>query len=323
MKTQWIVHCAGTSEEDQAHLRLLLRSARKQVSEDWAWGDESEADLLMMDANSIIDDTAIDRAYRPGIASAQLIGADEPAPPGLFLRKPFHKDDFAALLGIVARRATTLSQNSDAVAGAIEPGRAIPPQVMLRSGDDATPAPGKAADPAVDDNLMRSLMHYLPKRVLGGPAQIALPDAPVLMIDPESRTFWTTGTLPALEAYIRDPLRFGDWQRLTDDAFEQARAAAFAKPYAYLIWMDSFIHSRGVLSRRLDPEGTYRLTKRLELANDYPRALLISAQMTHARRLDAIARASAANLAEVFDVVNAYEAIGYLEWTRKGVPSAR
>ena len=87
--------------------------------------------------------------------------------------------------------------------------------------------------------------------------------------------------------------------------------------------MDTFIHSRGALSRRFDPEGTYRLSKRLDLSNDYPRALRISAQMSNPRRLDAIARASAADLAEVFDVVNAYEAIGYLEWTRSGAVPPR
>jgi hypothetical protein len=89
------------------------------------------------------------------------------------------------------------------------------------------------------------------------------------------------------------------------------------------MWMDSFIHSNGSLSRRFDPEGTYRLTKRLDLSNDYPRALRISAQMSNPRKLDAIARASGVDIAEVFDVVNAYEAIGFLEWTRSGAAAAR
>ena len=87
--------------------------------------------------------------------------------------------------------------------------------------------------------------------------------------------------------------------------------------------MDSFIHSNGSLSRRFDPDGTYRLSKRLDLATDYPRALRISAQMNQPRKLDAIARASGADLAEVFDVVNAYEAIGFLEWSRQGAAPPR
>jgi hypothetical protein len=87
--------------------------------------------------------------------------------------------------------------------------------------------------------------------------------------------------------------------------------------------MDTFIHSKGILSRRFDPLGTYSLTKRLDLANDYPRALRISAQMNRPRTLDAIAYACGIELAEVFDVVNAYDAIGYLEWTRPGAAPPR
>jgi hypothetical protein len=138
------------------------------------------------------------------------------------------------------------------------------------------------------------------------------------VIDPDARMFWADGILPLLEPYVRQQLRLGDWKRLTNDELEQARQGSAARPYAQLIWMDGFIHSNGSLSRRFDPEGTYHLSKRLDLSNDYPRALRISAVMNNPRKLDAIARASGADLAEVFDVVNAYEAIGYLEWTRPG-----
>ncbi len=315
MKSQWIIQCVGTSEEDQAHLRLLLRSARKQMSGDWVWGPESEADLLMMDTQSPISDLAIQRVSHRGVSRAQLIDADEPAPNGLFLRKPFHRDAFAALLNEVARgnmagpvAGMAASDHAEHANQAVAPGLA---------------QAGKVAEPTVDENAMRWLLHFLPKRVLGGPARIALPDAPPLVIDPDERMFWAQGSLPALEPYSREALRFGDWLRLSSDELEEVRTGSVARPYAQLIWMDSYIHSNGSLSRRFDPEGTYRLSKRLDLSNDYPRALRISAQMTNPRRLDAIARASGADLAEVFDVVNAYEAIGYLEWTRPGAAPPR
>ncbi len=331
MKSQWIIQCVGTSEEDQAHLRLLLRSARKQVSEDWAWGPESEADLLMMDRHSVIGDPAIRRASQAGVASAHLIEAGEPAPAGLFLRKPLHRDAFAALLGEVARsvaEAAAIGNQAEAARETIAPVAVGPaahdPQPPPRAEDESQPVSLKAAGPTVDENAMRWLLHYLPKRVLGGPAQIALPGAPPLVIDPDERMFWADGSLPTLEPYSRESLRFGDWKPLSSDDLEQVRKRSAARPFAYLIWMDSFVHSSGSLSRRFDPEGSYRLSKRLDLANDYPRALRISAQMNQPRRLDAIARASGAELAEVFDVVNAYEAIGYLEWTRHGeVPPRR
>ena len=302
MKKHWIIQCAGAGEEDEAHLRLLLRSARKQVEEEWAWGEEAEADLLLLGRQEPIGDEATRRLSEPGVASAQVIDANEAQPAGLVLRKPFHSDALAALLKAAAHAVA--EQDAQPAAPTAEPA-AEPPAT--------TPAPAASAE----DNATHSLLHYLPKRVLGGPARIALPDMAVLTIDPESRLFWAEGTLPSLEAYVREPLRFGDWQRLSADELEQARGGVAARPFACLVWMESFLTSKGVLSRRLDPEGAYSLTRRLELANDYPRALRISAQMTHPRKLDAVARTSGVDIAEVFDVVNAYDAIGYLERPRK------
>ena len=356
MKTGWIIQCVGVTEEDQAHLRLLLRSARKQMREDWVWGLDaahgganvagarmsgatSEADLLLMGRRGPVDDTTKaslpdgQRASQAGVASAQLIDADEPAPAGLFLRRPFHRDAFAALLNEVARSVAESAATSDQAEAAHEVVAPLAAQAgptahdaqnLPRAEDDPHPPSSKATEPTADENAMHALLRYLPKRMLGGPAQIALPGAPPLVIDPEARMFWADGLLPTLEPYAREPLRFGDWKHLGGAELEDACKSTVARPFAYLIWMDSFIHSRGILSRRFDPEGTYCLSKRLDLANDYPRALRISAQMNQPRRLDAIARASGADLAEVFDVVNAYEAIGYLEWTRHGeVPPCR
>ena len=81
--------------------------------------------------------------------------------------------------------------------------------------------------------------------------------------------------------------------------------------------MDRFLGSNGYLAPHLDPGGLYRLTRWLELAQDYPRAFRIGANMIVPQRLGDIAHVSEVSLAEVFDVVNAYEAIGYVEWSRR------
>jgi hypothetical protein len=54
--------------------------------------------------------------------------------------------------------------------------------------------------------------------------------------------------------------------------------------------------------------------------HDFPNAARIGSFMLKPRRLDEIARESGIDLMEVFDVVNAYEAIGYLEWTHRERP---
>jgi hypothetical protein len=83
------------------------------------------------------------------------------------------------------------------------------------------------------------------------------------------------------------------------------------------MWMQRYVTSNGYLGSHLDPAGTYRLTDWLDIEQDYPRAFRIGANMLNPQRLDEIARISGVAIAEVFDVVNAYEAIGYVVWQRR------
>lgn len=314
MSQSRIIHYAGSREADAAYLRMLLASAKAQLGQNWAWGEATDADLLLTDGSGGSDD-APKPAARQGTVVAEIIDVGDPVPVGLFLARPLRSSSLTALLNEVSRRHGGDAQGRrDATpsmgTAAMPPPRSAPPRIY-----PDTPI-GDPAATAEDPDTTRSLMHYLPKRVLGGPAQIELTGSPPLTIDPESRLFWSAGPLTALEPYLREPLRLGDWKHLDDKDLDKLREGSPGRLCACLIWMDAYLHSKGVLSRRLDPEGVFHLSKRLDLANDYPRALLISVQMSHPRRLDAIARLSGADIAEVHDVVNAYDAIGYLEATR-------
>ncbi|MBS0193495.1 MAG: hypothetical protein JSR34_04550 [Proteobacteria bacterium] len=301
-----IIHYAGSREADAAYLRMLLASAKAQLGQDWAWGQATDADLLLTDGASI-EGAASRPASKIGSVVAEIIDVGDPVPAGPFLARPLRSSSLAALLNEVTRKYGGPPITGSPVT---PPPRSAPPKVYA---DTPVVASESAAE---DPNTMRPLLHYLPKRVLGGSAQIAMEGAPPLTIDPESRLFWAAGPLTALEPYLREPLRLGDWKRLSDHDLEALREGSPGRLCACLVWMDAYLLSKGVLSRRLDPDGVFCLTKRLDLANDYPRALLISVQMSHPRKLDAIARLSGADIAEVHDVVNAYDAIGYLETTR-------
>ncbi len=378
MNTQRIIQCIGTSEQDTAHLRLLLRVVRKQVRDSWTWGTETRADLVVVDTRRLIGDSAMRRAAQRGIDCAQIIEAHDPKPAGLFLRKPFRHEAFATLLNKVARGTgagpeidtwsdefidmdlghVDLSEletdhpgvhagharRSDAGDPSPDPSMltiaeqpdasADPDRVNTGATPDATVDPTGNADgnpmraedvfdpsfgidiaPGIDEDATYPLIYYLEKGVLGGPSRIALRGLPALLLDPDEQLFWARGLLPGLEPYAREPLRFGDWQRLDRTELQDARMGVAARPYARLIWMDSFIHSNGFLARHFDPGGNYRLTNRIDLSLDYPRAYRVGALMGVPRKLHEIARVSAVGLAEVFDVINAYEAIGYVEWT--------
>lgn len=175
--------------------------------------------------------------------------------------------------------------------------------------------PGAQARKQFDPKARFPLIFYLEKGVFSGPARIELPGAPALVVDPDEEVFLARGLLRMLEPYASEPLKFGDWKLLSDPEWELVRRSASARPYVRLKWMDSFIHSDGFLAKHLDPAASYRLNNRLDLAGDYPRAFRVGTHMTVPRKLHEVARMSAVGLAEVFDVINAYESIGYVECT--------
>ncbi|MBS0194907.1 MAG: hypothetical protein JSR34_11775 [Proteobacteria bacterium] len=385
-----VIDCIGASDEDVAHLRLLLRSAVIHLEERWRWGAEERADLVVVDTGSLVGDSALRRTERRGVACARLIAADAPAPGGRYLRKPLRRDDLVALLnGIGASTVApmqlvtqgedffdldlgetdapdadlqkfdfSLQRNErDREQDAFEalfhrdPAEDKPMFLMpeklqqdtgvefvrdattrsearadsygnpfLRDGIDESlidPSFRRGMEHVFDDNQTRTLLEWLEHGQLGGPALIERPGSPALVVDPKAQVFHSVGRLNALEAYFGEPLRAGDWKRLINSELDAWRAKAPARPYQRLLWMDRYLRSDGYLSSHLDPAGSYRLTRWLELAQEYPRAFRIGANMIVAHRLDEIARLSEVALAEVFDVVNAYEAIGFVEWTRR------
>ncbi len=188
-----------------------------------------------------------------------------------------------------------------------------------RRPDDEPPPPRRYAPAAKrispEDLTLRPLREFLAGDLLGGPARLDFPGEPVLVLDPKNQAFHSPARLPALETYLREPSRRSDWRALTNAEIAEARAAQPAQSYLKLQWLDVLLRSGGRLAPHLDPGGTYRLTRWLDLLRDYPRQARISTAMMQSLRLHEIVAASGAGMSEVFDVVNAYDAIGWLEWT--------
>ncbi|HEV2606478.1 MAG TPA: hypothetical protein VGT79_00715 [Xanthomonadaceae bacterium] len=392
-----IIDCIGASDEDIAHLRLMLRTATHLLRDTWYWGTEDKADIVIVNAHSLIGDSALRRSQQRGISYAQLIEAGDNAPDWHFLRKPLRREEVVDLLNGIGASSiapmTILSQGDDffemdlgeheeheVPSGDFEQ-RLHSAHARLR-GSEAEPEhdaidaifrrdplahkpeflmPDKLAhgvgveyvhgttersasradssgdpfsrkglsaesiDPtfrhdivgSATDNQKRPLSAYLDQRLLGGPARIELPRSAALVLDPKEQVFHAQGSLLSLEGYCCQPLRLGDWVPIVSAELAALRERMPARPYVYLRWMDRYLNSNGYLASHLDPAGTYRLTRRLALAQDFSFAARVGSEMLSPLRLDEIARASEVSLADVFDVVNAYEAIGYVEWKHR------
>ena len=60
----------GVSDEETAHLRLLMRRAAAELGHAWKWGSESNADLLVVDPSSFSGQMARTRAQSGGMRCA-------------------------------------------------------------------------------------------------------------------------------------------------------------------------------------------------------------------------------------------------------------
>lgn len=372
----------GVSDEETAHLRLLMRKAESELSHQWRWGNESNADLLVVDPASFAGQMARTRAQAGGMRYA--IFSDEASAGDVVLRRPLKLANVIAVLnqtggmsaqheGIVpdrpdfffrdvgedtaepdaietsepetppkpsgeaapgleellridpveakesARIKTALDENTT-VFGTSGPtarsevrGRDVS-DVFARSRAESSqePAPVRRAGGA--DSSRHGLRAYLDGDLLGGPARITLPGAPPLVLDPKLKVFHSSVRLAALEPYCRTAVRRSDWEPLTTAELAEIRNTEPPQPYLRLIWLYVLVHSEGQLARHLDPGGTYRLSRWIEIERDFSAYFRIASTMLQPVRLHEIAAASGASMADVFDVVNAYDAIGLIEW---------
>lgn len=379
MSREKIIAVVGVSDEETAHLRLLMRKCASDLDSRWRWGSEDHADLLVVEVGSFAGQMARMRAQTAGMRCAvfstePVEGAD------LVLKRPLLSANVVAVLNEAASGAAHAAQiaphttdfytrdigdlaGHEAAAPesdlrAVLPGEAAaigldemlrPEPIELRSatprgprvvepkpvepeppaaperGDVAAVPPRASVAPPstktyasraamLADTEPRRLRQYLEEDLLLRPARIALPDAPAMAFDPKLKVIHTAVGLGALEPYCHASWRLCDWQALTTAELAELRATQPAQPYSRLIWLDALVASHGRLASHLDPGGTYRLTRWIEIEKELSRYFRIASAMLQPARLHEIAATSGSSMADVFDVVNAYDAIGLIEW---------
>jgi hypothetical protein len=163
-----------------------------------------------------------------------------------------------------------------------------------------------------------TLRDYLRGNLLGGPATLTLKNVPALSLDPKTRAFHTpAASLHDLAPYCQGTLPQRQWRALTTAELARLREEQPAQPYSRLIWLATLLQSGGRLASHLDPGGRYRLKDGVAIEADRPLHARIGDAMRALAKLNEIAAVSGASMAEVFNVVNAYEAIHAIETEKR------
>lgn len=184
------------------------------------------------------------------------------------------------------------------------------------AGDAPGAGPGLPRRAPLDEGSW-PLRDYLLLPIVRGPSRIELAGLPPLVIDPKRETYQAPGPLSALELYCMQPLRRADWHPLSTAEIAALHADGKARPWRRLLWMDRLLTSGGRLDPHFDRAGSFRITRWLDITQDFPRHARIAAAMMQPRRLHEIAAVANAPMGDVFDTVNAFEAIGDLVWEPK------
>ncbi|HET7778613.1 MAG TPA: hypothetical protein VFL07_08685 [Rudaea sp.] len=384
-----VVH--GLSDEDEAHLRLLMRrAALDHLAHRWHWGSEDKADLIVVDPSTFAGQMARSRAHGSGRRCAVYSATESLQEGELRLAPPMKLEVVAELFNEVAT-ATEIEASASFVPareGFYEFNDLVPSaeeieevELHLESGEqrEARPAQGlddliktdtdaakpvsaqlelkedttieasnrvtarrerRVADSAAglrkpdrtgEINLStpavleaapahspNSLRDYLRGNLLGGPATITLIGSPPLTLDPKGRVYHSpANALGALMPYCKQALPARDWHVLTTTELARVRSDQPAQPYSRLIWLATLVRSGGRLASHLDPGGRYKLKDGVQIEADQPSHARIGNVMRDMAKLNEIAAVSGAPMSEVFDVINAYEAIHALETEKR------
>lgn len=161
------------------------------------------------------------------------------------------------------------------------------------------------------------LREFLDGELIGGPSTLQLPGIPALSLDPKNRLFYSSAsTLQELTEYCTKPLQTSRWRPLTTTELQQLRTSERERPYTHLIWLIVWLGSHGKLAGHLSPGADFRLTTRPNIDDGIAEHAAIVEALSTPGRLHEIAARSGASMNDVIDVINAYEAIGWIEAKR-------
>lgn len=313
----------GVAEAEKARIAAMLCAAQASDGR-WSIGERENAAVVLVDLAQFAGRVARVHAMDERRRFVVVADADETVPASaLILRRPFNPQQLVDLLG----RACNEEPPSHEHLGALAPTAVAAAAAVSEPADEpARAGPARASfDLAQRARACTDIDALLGR--LRGPVAIERPGLPLLLIEPGSDSYHCDAALAELEPYFLDPVTPRECQPLAHAQAARLRAATAEHPLVQLRWLGALLKSNGWLAPHLDPGGAYRIRKWVSMGSGYRRQYRIATTMLRPTRLHRIAASANATMAEVYDVVNACDAIGQLEWTprasRHAAPGAR
>ena len=333
-----LLRIAAVSVEaaDLERIRHAVEAVRGRLTASVRWADAADADVLLIDVDSIYGHMDWVRARGNGRNIVAL--SDRAAQEGeAAIQRPVSDAGVAAALGYWidqlglagapgARETPARPLASEAQGAAAAPPRAPAPAPTPNPAPapapvaPPVPAPTAPVDPveavapppaAVASEL--PLAEYCTIEALPRAARIVLEGAPALTIDNEQGVYYGPSGLKALEPYARGAMPREAWEPVSPAVLEGLRAAGGGQPTARLVWLGALLAGGGQWLGG-DTTTRVRLAKWPQIEREFPRHFRIATVMMKGfATIEEIAQQSGAQPAEVADFANASLAVGHAE----------
>ncbi len=322
---------SGFSREDEVQVLSAFDQANMRLAKRWAATNEKEAELIVIDMDTVYGHMTWLKANNDGKITAAVTTSDR-AESDHILPRPVTLQSLVNLLGLLSDQtpsATPIARTTGqqvAVTPAMLNARSTGQQAVFTAAEPTIRTTGTqhavtAEIPAIAPRLTTGtqaampnfgpkalkLLDFLKPNVLGGPVKIQLNDAPLLVIDPVSQTYLGSTSLKPYTAYGIATLTESDFIAIDDDEFKQlSKQLGGAQPLARLSWLAGLVGGHGQLLPAYNPNSLFKLSKWPQTEREFPKHFRIATVMMKGpAKLTDIAEQSGSSLADVTDFVNA------------------
>ena len=318
MKTRKHLVVAGAPAADVAEIAVFLRVVRPLLDHDWSFaGEDDDIDLVLSDLADFGGRCARVRALDEGKHFAVLAdpGADV-LDAELVVDRPVSAKALAGLLNHVGNAVPPAPRRHTDFSA---PERYVVPQTRKAlPHDEGADAASSTRACFLDIQRVRVCtdLNALIQRCA---VLRERPGLAPLLIAPVTETFHTHARMIDLEPYFLDVISGREYRRIGGAQLAALRKELPSRPLVRLRWLHALLRSNGWLADHLDPSANYRLKRWLHVDTDYRKQHRIALTLMRERPLHRIAATAKAHMADVFDVVNAFDALGLIVATRQPI----
>jgi hypothetical protein len=317
MKARKHLVMAGATAADIAEIATFVRASQPWLDHAWTLNaDDNAIDFVLADLADFGGRCARVRALDEGKHLAVLADpGDDVLGVELTLLRPLSAKAVVGLLNHVGHAAPPPPRQLIDYAANREI-RPLPPATRKSTAKETADDPASTRASFLDVRRER-ICTNLDALMQRGAVLIERHGMPPLLIDPVTDTFHSTARLVDLEPYFLEVVSGHERKRIGGSQLAAFRKAVPGRPLLRLRWLHALMRSNGWLAAHLDPSADYRLRNWFPLDADYRKQHRIAVTMLRGAPLHRIAASAKANMADVFDVVNAYDALGLIECKRQ------